>query len=225
MLLFFQGGVTMRNSIEIAKYIKMLRERKGISAVELANRVGVTKGTISRYESGTRKIPMDDIPKFAAVLDVSPVDILIESTKETVISYSEYPFLPMAISAGLPLCVDSLNEDAALEFISIPDNIMGKWAGKEIFLMKINGDSMNRVITHGSLIGVKTVKKEELNNGDIVIYSDGGDYAVKRYYQSDDKIIFRPDSTDLSFTDYVTSKDNTDLKIHGKVVIYIVDLD
>ncbi|MDI5788750.1 helix-turn-helix transcriptional regulator [Bacillus licheniformis] len=32
-----------------------MRERKGLSAVELANRVGVTKGTISRYESGTRK--------------------------------------------------------------------------------------------------------------------------------------------------------------------------
>ena len=57
----------MRNSIEIAQYIKKIRERKGLSAVELANRVGVTKGTISRYESGTRKIPMDDIPKFASV--------------------------------------------------------------------------------------------------------------------------------------------------------------
>lgn len=32
---------------------------------------------------------------------------------------------------------------------------MGKWAGKDIFMMKVNGDSMNRVITHGFLIGVK----------------------------------------------------------------------
>lgn len=215
----------MRNSIEIAKYIKMLRERKGLTAVELANRVGVTKGTISRYESGTRKIPMDDIPKFASVLDVSPVDILIESSQDSVISYSEYPFIPMAISAGLPLCVESFTEDDYIEYISIPDKLMGKWAGKDIFLMKINGDSMNKVITHGSLIGVKRVTSNELNDGDIVIYSDGGDYAVKRYYQNENKIIFRPDSTDLSFTDYVTTLDNPELKIHGKVVIYIVDLD
>ncbi|MBD8005855.1 LexA family protein [Bacillus norwichensis] len=215
----------MRNSVEIAQYIKKIRERKGLSAVELANRVGVTKGTISRYESGTRKIPMDDIPKFASVLDVSPVDILIESEDEPVVNSTEYPYYPIGISAGLPLCIDSIDEDD-LEYISIPDNLMGKWAGrKDIFMMRVNGDSMNKVITHGSLIAVKPVPLSDLKNGDIVVYSDGGDYAVKRFHQRENKIIFRPDSTDDMFSDYETTKDNSDLKIHGKVVMYLVELD
>lgn len=213
----------MRNSIEIAQYIKKLRERKGLSAVELANRVGVSKGTISRYESGTRKISMDDIPKFADVLGVSPVDILVE-TKTNQINYNEYPFLPVSISAGLPLGVDGIEADD-LDTVSIPDAIMGKWAGKKVFVMKINGDSMNRVITHGSLIAVKPVSLTDLNDGDIVVYSDGGDYAVKRFYRRGDTLIFRPDSSDASFTDYVTSANNSDLKIHGKVVVYVVELD
>lgn len=216
----------MRNSIEIAQYIKKIRERKGLSAVELANRVGVTKGTISRYESGTRKIPMDDIPKFASVLDISPVDILIESRDEAVeINSTKYPYYPIGISAGSPLCIDSIDENN-VEYISIPDNLMGKWAGrKDIFMMRINGDSMNRIIPHGSLIAVRPVPLSNLRDGDIVVYSDGGDYAVKRFYRREDKVIFRPDSSDLSFTDYVTSADNSDLRIHGKVVLYIAELD
>ncbi|MEC2220898.1 MULTISPECIES: LexA family protein [Bacillus] len=216
----------MRNSVEIAQYIKKIRERKGLSAVELANRVGVTKGTISRYESGTRKIPMDDIPKFASVLDISPVDILIESGDEPVdINSTEYPYYPIGISAGLPLCIDSIDENN-MEYISIPDNLMGKWAGrKDIFMMRVNGDSMNKVVPHGSLIAVKPVKISDLTNGDIVVYSDGGDYAVKRFYQRETKIIFRPDSTDDMFSDYETTTDNSDLIIHGKVVLYLVELD
>ncbi|ARC60465.1 LexA family transcriptional regulator [Bacillus licheniformis] len=216
----------MRNSIEIAQYIKKIRERKGLSAVELANRVGVTKGTISRYESGTRKIPMDDIPKFASVLDISPVDILIESRDEPVeINSTKYPYYPIGISAGLPLCIDSIDENN-VEYILIPDNLMGKWAGrKDIFMMRINGDSMNRIMPHDSLIAVRPVPLSNLRDGDIVVYSDGGDYAVKRFYRREDKVIFRPDSSDLSFTDYVTSADNIDLRIHGKVVLYIAELD
>ncbi|MCC2249115.1 XRE family transcriptional regulator [Virgibacillus sp. AGTR] len=215
----------MRNSIEIAQYIKKLRKIKGLSAVELANRVGVTKGTISRYENGTRKIPMDDIPKFASVLDVSPVDIMIESEDEATINYIEFPFIPATVSAGLPLEIKSLDEND-LEYLSIPDNIMGKWAvHSDIFLMRVNGDSMNRVITHGSLIAIKPVSFSGLKDGDIVVYSDGGDYAVKRYYRRGDEILFKPDSTDVMFGEYRTNIDNADLMIHGKVVVYIVELD
>ena len=68
----------MRNSYEIGQFIKRLREKKGMTSEELGKRLGVTKGTISRYENGSRKISMDDIPKFALALDVSPTEILID---------------------------------------------------------------------------------------------------------------------------------------------------
>lgn len=59
------------------------------------------------------------------------------------------------------------------------------------------------------------------------MYCYDGEYAVKRFYKQDNKIIFRPDSSDLSFTDLVINvNDNElDLKIKGKVVLYIVELN
>lgn len=57
-----------------------------------------------------------------------------------------------------------------LETIRIPDSLMGKWAGREdIFMTRVNGDSMNKVIPHSSLIAVKEVTLEELYDNDMVV--------------------------------------------------------
>src|SRR5699024_451317 len=143
----------------------------------------------------------------------------------TAVVASSYPYYPISVAAGLPENVNSVTNDD-VEQIEIPDSIMGKWAGnKDIYLMRTNGESMNKVIPNGSLIAIKPINLSNLKDGDIVVYSDANDYSVKRFYRHDDKLIFRPDSTDLSFTDYIASADNNELKIHGKVVIYIVELD
>lgn len=50
--------------------IKQMRKRLGISAQILAERIGVSKATLYRYESGgIEKIPMHVLEKIAAVLD------------------------------------------------------------------------------------------------------------------------------------------------------------
>lgn len=212
------------NSLEVAKRIENLLKEKNISGAELARRVGIDRSTINRYFKGTRKIGMDEVPKFAEALGVDPLEILIGDVPNTK-SERKYPYFPISISAGLPINVEPITKKD-IEKISIPDSIMGKWSGdKDIFIMRVNGESMNRLIPHGSLIAVKQVAPNSLKDGDIVVYSDGGDYAVKRFFHDGSRIIFRPESTDPSFYDYVTSIDNDDLIIHGKVVLYIVELD
>ncbi|TDL35722.1 XRE family transcriptional regulator [Macrococcoides bohemicum] len=67
----------MRNSVEIGQIIKQKRIAKKLTVTEFANRVGLNKSTISRYENGSRKIPMEDITKFANVLEVSPQELLL----------------------------------------------------------------------------------------------------------------------------------------------------
>lgn len=71
------GLEKMRNSVEIGKVIKAKREAKKLTVTEFANRVGLNKSTISRYENGSRKIPMEDITKFANVLEVTPQELLL----------------------------------------------------------------------------------------------------------------------------------------------------
>lgn len=225
---------------EIKKYvggkIKYYRNMKGLTQKELGLRVGVKHNTISSYEKGTNEPEQEILFSIANALDVSINDFFpstetaYEVVKETQATYtisktSNYPYYPVKISAGLPLNVESIKQDD-VEQITIPDSVMGKWAGnKDIFMLRVNGESMNNVIPHGSLIAVKSIELSSLKEGDIVVYSDGNDYSVKRFYRDDIRLIFRPDSKDPSFYDYITSIDNDNLVIHGKVVVYIVELD
>lgn len=221
----------MRNSLEVAKHIQQILDSINMKPSELANRIGVDRSTISRYFSGDRKIPMDEIPKIAQVIQVDPKELLfdIRNNEEANIEISNlmgidsYPYIPFPVSAGLPINIDAM-EDA--ETITIPDNLLGKHAGDdELFFMRVNGDSMNKVMPHKSLIGIKPIKLANLKNEDIVVYSDGYDYSVKRFYQDGNRIIFRPESYSNFFTDYSTTIENDDIRIHGKVVTYLVNLD
>lgn len=74
----------MRNSAQIGKYIKQIRQQKNISVTDLAKKVDINKSTLSRYENGSRKIPMEDIADFANVLGVTPESILFENDKNEI---------------------------------------------------------------------------------------------------------------------------------------------
>ncbi|MFC1451219.1 helix-turn-helix transcriptional regulator, partial [Bacillus cereus] len=49
----------MRTSAEIGKLIKQLRKENNINLTDFATKIGVNKSTLSRYENGSRKIPME----------------------------------------------------------------------------------------------------------------------------------------------------------------------
>lgn len=215
--------------MKIGDRIKSRRKQLKLSVDELAKKLGKNRATIYRYESSEiENMPIDIIKPLAAALRVTPAFLMgwEDNENEIIKEPAEpYNYYPTAISAGLPLHVDGITENT-VEEISLPDSALGKWAGcDDLFITKVNGDSMNKIIPDKSLIAVKPVELHQLKDGDIVVYSDGGDYSVKRFYQDEDNIIFRPDSHDVSYYDYVTSINNDDLVIHGKVVVYIVELD
>lgn len=210
----------------VGERIKKRRKQLKLSADQLAEIVGKDRATIYRYEGDDiQNMPISVITPLAEALNVSPAYLMGWCDENGKKLSSEYAYYPISISAGLPSNVEPITRNN-VEEITIPDVLMGKWAGnRNLFIMKVNGESMNRVFPHGSLIAVNQVALENLKDGDIVVYSDGSDYAVKRIYRNEHKIIFRPDSHDSRFTDYVVSDENESLKIHGKVVLYTVELD
>lgn len=215
----------------IGEKIKELRGMRNMSQEELAEDLETTKQTVSRYENGKRQANQDVLFKLSSVFDVSidyffpqTTDSMVAETTATysVTSAKEYNYYPVGVAAGLPENISSTNA----EKISIPDSIMGKWAGQDdIMVMRINGQSMNKTMPDQSLIAVKPTALENLKDGDIVVYSDDHEYSVKRMYKQDGHIVFRPHSTDIRFTDYIVSTKNENLVIYGKVVVYIVEMD
>ena len=67
--------------MKLKNRLKEVLEEKNITQKELAIRIGVTEGTISRYVNGKRKISLLNIFKIANCLNV-PMEELIVIVKE-----------------------------------------------------------------------------------------------------------------------------------------------
>jgi len=213
--------------VNVGERIKNRRLEENISVNFIAKKLGVDRSTVYRYESADiEKFPIQIIEPLAIILNTTPSYLMGWSDfKENTSKKSKYTYIPTAISAGIPLEIDALVENDLKE-IEIPDNLMGKWAGrKSIYITKISGESMNNVIPDGSVIAVIKTTIDCLKDGDIVVFSDEYEYSVKRFYKRDDKLVFRPDSTDKDFYDHVTNNKNENLIIYGKVVLYLVELN
>lgn len=209
----------------LGENIKMLRASRGLTQPQLAKIVGVSSyTTVSKWESNENSPRGKELVALCNYFNVSSDDLLGITDGLSVQQHSDYNFFPSTISAGQTTNVDGVTN---AEKISIPDSVMGKYAGNnDIYITRVNGESMNKTIPHNSLIAVKPIELSELKDEDIVVYSHDHEYGVKRFLQNENEIWFRPHSTDFRFRDDVYNIDNVDgLEIHGKVVVYIVELD
>lgn len=97
--------------MNVGERIKLRRKELKISADTLAERVGVSRSTIFRYEKGDiEKVGPEVLKKISETLNISPADLMgweeeTETTAET--SYSETDLRKMAENAktfdGKPL--------------------------------------------------------------------------------------------------------------------------
>lgn len=220
-----------------AENLKYLRTSRGLDQASFAEAMHKSVSTISEWESGkyTPKVGMlADIAEFFGVKldDLMSTDLSKPSNDDSqgsIAGIHSYPYIPASISAGTPTTVDAIEPDQ-LEQVAIPDAVMGKWAGHtDITLMRTNGESMNRVIPNGSLIGVhKLDEVSDLKDDDIVVFDHDGEYAVKRFYNdvTHSTYIFQPDSDKPGYFPVSFSYDDDSLvNIVGKVVMYVVELD
>lgn len=202
--------------------VQSAMDRRRMGPRDLAKETGVAYTTIrSMLERDFTNASIDNVSKICKALGLT-LDDLVGGQRDDMVQETNYEYITHPVSAGLPENLEGVTDASDL---SIPDSIMGRYAGQsDIKMMRINGESMNRVIPDKSLIAVKRTDLCNIKDGDIVVYNDNYEYAVKRIYRTGDKVIFRPDSNNPAFTDYVTDADEN-LQIIGKVVIYIVELN
>lgn len=208
--------------------LKSRRESLGLSQEEVAKKINVTKGTVSKWEKGyIENMRRDKIASLAKVLKINPL-LLLGIDPEDKEPTSKYNFFDIGLSAGT-LSEVSPFKASDVKQITLPDSVMGKYSGNSnIIISRVNGESMNRVIPNGSLIAIEKVDSIfDIKNGDIVVFQDCGDMAIKRFYNNKEKqtIIFTPDSTNKNFYPMSYSyNDLSNVRIIGKVVIYIVSI-
>lgn len=238
--------------MKLGQVIKIYREENNISMEDFSKASGISKGYISMLEkdknpqSGKPITPSIDMYENAAKGMNMSIESLISLTKgedvdlvhdreefterlnKAVYGTFAYTFIPAKVSAGTSEDIEEAVYDCPK--MNVPDAMLGKYAHDRsiVFMGGVNGESMNNIIENGAIIAVKTdVERGSLKDGDIVVASSNGSYAVKHFINDveNERIILRPDSTDKKFTDTVIPYENADsLKIFGKVVIYSVVL-
>lgn len=60
----------------MGQILKQIRQRRGLSQIEIGKRLGMPQRTISNYENAVSRIPSNLLPKFAAVLRATVAELL-----------------------------------------------------------------------------------------------------------------------------------------------------
>jgi len=187
--------------------------KRGIGKASIDNVISICKGL---------GITIDDLERMAEDGVIFP-----ESSKQDTVENREIPFFGN-IAAGALFAVEPVT-DENLETVTVSRKLLGKYAdNKKLFAMKVNGESMNKVIPNHSFVICKPIELEEVKDDDIVIFSYDREYSMKRFRRDDEDrvLIFSPESTDRKFRDLVVPYDTqNDLKIYAKVVLYLVKLE
>lgn len=230
-IIIVKGGDNMNTKKNISSNLKRLMIDNNINNSEMAKILGVSESTVGKWLLEKSVPRMGVIEQLSSYFGVNKSDILEEYNLSTKIesNFNQYKCFPVSVSAGALEQIDGIIE---FDWITLSDELLGKYAGrKSIILLKVNGESMNKIIPDGSYIVVDTTKTSvtDLCDKDIVVFTNNGEgYSVKRYVNdtANQRFIFKPESDDDTFTPIIVNyEDSTDLKVVGKVVKYIVNLD
>lgn len=210
--------------------LRELRKSKRLTIGQLATYTGLNSGFISQVETGKRNIPkVETLERIAKGLKISNKEILamagIVDTSESVsISKKtndvEIPIYGR-ISAGYP---EGAKEDIEGN-IKVDDDIIDRYGADNLLALRIDGESMNKVIPNGAVAILAKVDTSAITNGDICGVIINGDSAtLKHVYIYPDRIRFEPDSwLDERFKPFEYKKVDIDngeppVQIIGKLV-------
>ena len=116
------------------------------------------------------------------------------------------------ISAGQP----NWAEECLEGYLPIDPSLMGIIAPEEHFFLRVNGESMNKVIRNGAYALIH--KQDIVENGEIAVVLVNGDEAtLKKFSKQGDLVILEPMSDDTSFQVQVYNN-STPINILGKYV-------
>lgn len=197
--------------MEVKDLIYQARTRKGLTMREVAEQIGVSEGTISRWESGAiGNMRRDNIVGLSRVLGISPIDIMGWGEELKPVDLSTAVKIPVvgSIPAGTP--VEAIED--VVDYIDIPED----WVkgDSEYIGLEVKGDSMYPVMLDGDRVVIRVQPSAE--TGDIcACYVNGYDATLKRIALTSTSITLKPENPSYPPKTYTHPGEVT---IVGKVV-------
>jgi repressor LexA len=206
------------------------RTENDLSLRAFANKCGLSYTYISMleknkdYRTGKPIAPTLESVKYIANAMNLSIDELLKiiddeqefKMNEEAPKYNEpkYYMCPVygQISAGQPNWAEECIEGR----LPIDPNLMNIIDPGECYFLRVNGESMNKVIRNGAYALIR--KTDWVENGEIaVVLVNGFDATLKKFSKQGDLVVLEPMSTDNSFQVQIYDK-NTPIKIIGKYI-------
>lgn len=211
----------------IGDRVKILREKKGMTQLELAEKLGYkSKSSVAHIENG-RDIPRAMVVTLADILDTTPAylmgwedeqniygdDISVLSAKYDNIKPVTLKRFPMLgeIACGEPIFADEDKEHCVMADMDIDAD----------FCLTAKGDSMiNARINDGDIVFIKEMPI--VDNGEIAAVIIGDEATLKRvyYYREQNKLVLNPANPKYEPLVYVNDELN-EIRILGKAVYFM----
>ena len=202
--------------MSMGKKIKEQRKRKGLTQEELAEKLGLQKSAIAKYENGrVENIKRSVIAKMAEVLECTPSYLMDLDDSSSLPHYENIrPLktqrLPVLgeIAAGKPIYMNEERE------VYVETEV------KADYLLIARGNSMTGArINDGDIVFIR--EQPMVENGEIAAVAIGDEATLKRFYYYKDKgmLILKPANPD--YEDQIYSGDELDqVHVLGKAVYF-----
>ena len=194
--------------MKTSEIIRYLREKNNLTQEELANKLGLKKAAINKYENGTvENIKKNTIEDMAKIFEVSPSCIM---------GWEEIPYTPTVKLPILGSVRAGVGGFAYEEQIGYEESFTPNCSPETHFYLKVKGDSMEPSIKEGDLALVK--RQSDVESGDLaIVLVNGEEGVIKRVIKKDNSIELH------SFNHYYPprifiGKDMTNVTIIGKVI-------
>lgn len=197
------------------------RIAKGWSQQDLAEKMDTTQQTIQRYESGSRDIKSSVLIKLSAVLGVTISYLL--GMENTSIPNNDMVEVPLygAIAAGTPIEMIPVENSQP-----VPSEVRRRHPSA--FLLKVEGDSMNRILPNGCYALVDPCDAVEHNGAPYAVCVNGYDATIKRVNKLNNGFELAPDSNDPTYSKQVFNYNEPGtqtITVIGRVVYYVLPFD
>lgn len=197
------------------------RIAKGWSQQDLAEKMDTTQQTIQRYESGSRDIKSSVLIKLSAVLGVTISYLL--GMENTSIPSNDMVEVPLygAIAAGTPIEMIPVENSQP-----VPSEVRRRYPSA--FLLKVEGDSMNKILPNGCYALVDPCDAVEHNGAPYAVCVNGYDATIKRVNKLNNGFELAPDSNDPTYSKQVFNYNEPGtqtITVIGEVVYFVLPFD
>lgn len=176
--------------MKIGERIRQRRESLGITQTALADRVGISKQNLYKYETGIiANIPSDRVEAIAAALDTTPAALMGWSVPPPLPSNAEPvepgSFVNFRVIGSIAAGYDhEAVEEYTSDTVTVPKASLRGQSKEAYFALRVKGDSMYPKLEDGDTILVRRCAVVEPGAIAVVLY-DGDEATVKKVYMGE----------------------------------------